>query len=104
MPETPRTANIALCPDHGLHGERTECFVCGRPVDQLVMVEKAPVDAERERMLGLVKSMRQAIEFARCCDLSGERGWADHDSILNALDESQALLREHGRLQGGEDA
>lgn len=56
------------------------------------------VDAERERMLDLVKSMRQAIEFARCCDLSGERGWADHDSILSALDESQALLREHDRL------
>ncbi len=29
---------IACCPVHGLHGERTECHVCGGPVDQVPMV------------------------------------------------------------------
>lgn len=31
-------ANVARCPEHGLHGERTECFVCGGPVEQVRMV------------------------------------------------------------------
>ncbi len=30
---------IARCPEHGLHGERTECFVCGGEVEQVRMVE-----------------------------------------------------------------
>jgi hypothetical protein len=29
---------IARCPEHGLHGERTECYVCGGPVEQVEMV------------------------------------------------------------------
>ncbi len=34
-----RVASIACCPKHGLHGERTECFVCHGPVEQVSMVE-----------------------------------------------------------------
>jgi NTP pyrophosphatase (non-canonical NTP hydrolase) len=30
---------IARCPEHGLHGERDECFVCGGPVEKVPMVE-----------------------------------------------------------------
>ena len=30
--------DIAYCPQHGLHGERQECFVCGGPVEQVRMV------------------------------------------------------------------
>jgi hypothetical protein len=30
---------IARCPDHGLHGERDECFICGGPVEKVPMVE-----------------------------------------------------------------
>jgi hypothetical protein len=29
---------IARCPEHGLHGERSECFVCGGPVEHVPMV------------------------------------------------------------------
>lgn len=29
---------IARCPTHGLHGERSECFVCAGPVEQVPMV------------------------------------------------------------------
>jgi hypothetical protein len=32
---------IARCPKHGLHGERTECYVCGGPVEQVAMAELA---------------------------------------------------------------
>lgn len=30
---------VARCAIHGLHGERTECYVCGGPVEQVPMVE-----------------------------------------------------------------
>jgi len=33
---------IARCPVHGLHGERTECFECGGPVEQVPMREVQP--------------------------------------------------------------
>lgn len=33
---------IARCPEHGLHGQRDECFVCGGPVDQVPMIESKP--------------------------------------------------------------
>lgn len=40
-----RITHIALCPEHGLHGERTECYVCGGPVEQVPMV---PAGSTRE--------------------------------------------------------
>lgn len=39
---------IARCPEHGLHGERDACFVCGGPVEQVPMV---PVTAREWVML-----------------------------------------------------
>lgn len=30
--------NIARCAEHGLHGERHECFVCGGEVEQVAMI------------------------------------------------------------------
>lgn len=29
---------IAWCPEHGLHGERQECFACGGEVEQVPMM------------------------------------------------------------------
>lgn len=37
------TVTIARCPEHGLHGDREECFVCGGPVEQVRIV---PIDDE----------------------------------------------------------
>jgi hypothetical protein len=31
---------VARCPIHGLHGERSTCFDCGGPVEQVPMVER----------------------------------------------------------------
>lgn len=31
-------AEIAYCPKHGLHGERTKCYKCKKPVEQVRMV------------------------------------------------------------------
>lgn len=34
---------IAKCAEHGLHGERSECYVCGGEVEQVAMVPLAEV-------------------------------------------------------------
>jgi hypothetical protein len=44
--------NIARCPQHGLHGERTECHVCGGLVEQVPMIPGAE-HAEAVRALWL---------------------------------------------------
>lgn len=31
-------ANVALCPEHGLHGDRNRCFVCNGNVKQIKMI------------------------------------------------------------------
>lgn len=38
---------IACCPQHGLHGQRDECFVCGGPVEQIAMVPAETTDDPR---------------------------------------------------------
>lgn len=47
----PRVVNIARCPEHGLHGCRTECFVCGGPVEQVPMVPVRGSDDDLTRPL-----------------------------------------------------
>lgn len=37
LPRERRVVYIAECPEHGLHGEREDCFVCGGPVEQVPM-------------------------------------------------------------------
>jgi hypothetical protein len=32
-----KIVEVAYCPDHGLHGARDTCFVCGKPVQQIPM-------------------------------------------------------------------
>jgi hypothetical protein len=38
----PQIVHVARCPEHGLHGCRTECHCCGGPVEQVPMVEVCP--------------------------------------------------------------
>lgn len=53
--------NVAWCPEHGLHGQRTQCHVCGGPVEQVPMVSVSAVDgpsvtgllSEVERYIGV---------------------------------------------------
>jgi hypothetical protein len=42
------SVNIARCKDHGLHGQRTECFTCGLPVEQVPMVAVADLRRLRD--------------------------------------------------------
>lgn len=43
---------IAECPEHGLHGQREECFVCGKPVRQVRMV----LASEAERLAAALEA------------------------------------------------
>lgn len=38
---------IARCAEHGLHGQRDDCFVCRGPVEQVEMHEEPLVDILR---------------------------------------------------------
>lgn len=44
------SVKIARCPEHGLHGERSECFVCGGPVDQVEMVPAVHAEELTQRI------------------------------------------------------
>lgn len=50
--------HIALCAEHGLHGERDECFVCGGPVEQVPMIYAEQL----ERAEGRVAALERAVE------------------------------------------
>jgi hypothetical protein len=39
-------ANIAWCPEHGLHGARDHCFECGKAVEQIPMMPISEVRPE----------------------------------------------------------
>ena len=43
--------NIAHCPEHGLHGHRKFCYVCGGLCEQVAMVPVEAVAQERERIV-----------------------------------------------------
>jgi hypothetical protein len=63
--------HIARCPEHGLHGRRDECFVCGGHVEQVAMVPVAQAQQrghdEREQ---LYRTLSDALD-AMCGDGTG---------------------------------
>lgn len=71
--------NIARCPEHGLHGERTECFICGGPVEQVAMVPVVPAAIAADRRL--------CDHGGLCGRYRGERDAAQarHDVLRAAL-------------------
>jgi hypothetical protein len=69
--------NIARCAEHGLHGERSECFICGGPVEQVSMMtadyfsraeiewlESAARNAASDRIAAFAKSTDDLMELA----------------------------------------
>lgn len=74
--EKPTIVYIACCADHGLHGERTDCFACGGPVEQIPMVQvdeplrelpkdtiRKWVDGETYLLHDLVPELRAALAY-----------------------------------------
>jgi hypothetical protein len=60
-------ADIAWCPEHGLHGARDTCFECGKPVRQIPMV---PIAGE-ERLNRLVADFEAGGDAERDNDEPG---------------------------------
>ena len=83
---------IARCPEHGLHGERTECFVCGGPVERVAMTP-APNGLEA---LIRTDQTRRIVEALRAY-ADGEDGGALPTSLWLAADYIERLTKE-GRL------
>jgi hypothetical protein len=105
MPETPRTWTLTVCPICA--NEKTAFSLCehqcagdgptGVDFDQFIeveVVEKAPTEAERERMLDVIEDMRK--RFALIGFEPGPEG-------LPVLAVADALLREYNRLSEGGD-
>lgn len=96
---------IARCPEHGLHGEREDCFVCGGPVEQVAMV---PVHARRwwqrkpkPEPIDYMALMQEAtLVRARTRALADEAATAACAGNLVRLDEINATIGiEHKRMR-----
>lgn len=58
---SPETVFIAKCSIHGLHGDRSECFVCGGPVEQVAMVPAQSCES-LERLEDMTRQWRNLTE------------------------------------------
>lgn len=70
---------IACCPEHGLHGERSECFVCGGPVEQ---VEYVPANQLRGAVSALTDVRAYAESLKRSPERHAQRIGADLMGLL----------------------
>jgi hypothetical protein len=90
-----RAIHIARCPEHGIHGERDECFVCGGPVQKLPMVDAFTLveaiqrTAEAMSALGVAQA---AMYEARHCLTPGMR--AGTAEACDALDRAQVKIKQ----------
>lgn len=81
---------VARCPEHGLHGLRSDCFVCGGPVERVPMVPSPAVVVEqRDRWIRAFNRLDAAVSHhKRDCqfaDAEDEALWATRDRILRDL-------------------
>jgi hypothetical protein len=54
-------ADIAWCPEHGLHGERAECFLCGKPVEQIPMVPADEAESLRSALVEISVALKGVV-------------------------------------------
>lgn len=121
-PADDRVVLIARCHEHGLHGERQACFVCGGPVEQVAMV---PAGSELQKaLLNVVEAAARELDelFDPKCkgprskpgdldewDLNGRRATGRvslvllslHDYLNDVKREREAACRWHTRQGGG---
>lgn len=86
-PETPRIWT--------LEGDEDDVIVTGALLDdgeEYVVVEKAPVDAERERLLDLLENQGDFL------DTVTQWTGSDPDELHEYREAIDAVLREYGRL------
>jgi hypothetical protein len=90
-----RVIYIARCPEHGLHGERDECFVCGGEVEQVPFVPlEQPVSS-------VVAEAAQAIRDVALLFPSGSPLGLSLRSALAALLVTSGRVRDEDAEAGG---
>jgi hypothetical protein len=84
---------IARCPEHGLHGDRQDCFECGGSVEQVEMVEAAKLTRYMEEVVADARNqIRQIAENADDPNDVWSRCVVLHDALgvtLAALDKEE---------------
>lgn len=79
---------VALCPEHGLHGERAKCFVCGGPVEQVAYV----AHGFHQRFAAELRAENEALRLALADVIEGETA-EEGTPMWYALRNARALLR-----------
>lgn len=103
MPETPRTYTV-WCENYVWRVRASEAIPAAKFQPARELVEKAPVDAERERMLDLLERAYNTMGVAHRVETEwGPDGEEDERpdprcAVCPVERDLAALLREHGRL------
>lgn len=88
---------IARCPVHGIHGERTECFECGRPVQQvpMVVVGALAVDEvfDAEELLRWAETYGHPEEWAKRAQAAHTRGEEAEERAERAETERDEAIK-----------
>jgi hypothetical protein len=102
-------ANIAWCPEHGLHGARDTCFECGRPVEQIPMLEVGAIAKARGAAQAIVKGPSQPPETAERGEALIDQARELGQEILDALGPPPASTQpeppkgDEGEPNSGQD-
>lgn len=89
---SPAVAYIAKCAEHGLHGERDECFVCGEPCAQIGYVRAD----QYTRLLSLIKNTERERDRLRAENKALKGSWevdAQHrDDLYGSIQTALGLF------------
>ena len=96
-------ANIAWCPEHGLHGARDTCFECGKPVEQIPMLEVGRLGEVRGALRALVKGPSRPPESVERAEGLIDQARDLAQEALTALDCTSHLPVGETEAVGGLD-
>lgn len=78
---------VARCHAHGFHSERTGCYVCGGPVEQVAMVRLVDHKAALERLTSQHAAQRRELTTVV----------AEHDDLLARAELAMLEINELAR-------
>ena len=73
---------IARCPEHGLHGQRDECFVCGQRVERVPLLPVTRgdmgrmIDGVAAPLLRRLQAAYRDLDAASGCEANGPNSTA----------------------------
>lgn len=92
---------IARCAEHGLHGERDECFICGGPVEKVAMRLVGAEISYEIRRFDLLEHNLLVLRIPAAAGLGREQLEALRQDLRHGLhDGTRALVTLGGELGG----